>query len=100
MSRLALIVVAFDGDGRSSLTLCEQLRSAAPCADAPIIAVLVDDATIKPTQLPAVVGGWLYASQVGTELIARWQQLRGGDTAVVAGKTIESNHCAAARAAY
>ena len=77
---LSLIVIAFDGDGRSSLMLCEQLRLLPPCAEAPIIAVLVDDATIKPTQLPAVVNGWLYASQVGTELIARWQQLRSGDT--------------------
>ena len=74
---LALIVVAFDGDGRSSLTLCEQLRLLPPCTDAPILAVLVDDATIKPTQLPAVVSGWLYASQVGAELISRWHQLQG-----------------------
>jgi diguanylate cyclase (GGDEF)-like protein len=72
-----LIVVAFDGDGRSSLTLCEQLRLLPPCTDAPILAVLVDDATIKPTQLPAVVSGWLYASQVGAELISRWHQLQG-----------------------
>ena len=43
---LVLIVVAFDGDGRSSLTLCEQLRLLPPCADAPIIAVLVDDSRI------------------------------------------------------
>ncbi|WP_233590194.1 putative bifunctional diguanylate cyclase/phosphodiesterase [Dyella dinghuensis] len=81
---LALIVVAFDGDGRSSLTLCEQLRLLPPCTDAPILAVLIDDATIKPTQLPAVVGGWLYASQVGTELIPRWQQLQGGTVEAVA----------------
>jgi diguanylate cyclase (GGDEF)-like protein len=74
---LALIVVAFDGDGRSSLTLCEQLRLLPPCTDAPILAVLIDDATIKPTQLPAVVSGWLYASQVGAELISRWHQLQG-----------------------
>jgi diguanylate cyclase (GGDEF)-like protein len=74
---LALIVVAFDGDGRSSLTLCEQLRLLPPCTDAPILAVLVDDATIKPTQLPAVVSGWLYASQVGAELISCWHQLQG-----------------------
>ncbi len=84
---LALIVIAFDGDGRSSLTLCEQLRLLPPCAEAPIIAVLVDDATIKPTQLPAVVDGWLYASQVGTELIARWQQLRSGGTPVTPEKS-------------
>ena len=74
---LALIVVAFDGDGRSSLTLCEQLRLLPPCTEAPILAVLIDDATIKPTQLPAVVSGWLYASQVGAELISRWHQLQG-----------------------
>jgi hypothetical protein len=78
---LALIVVVFDGDGRASSTLCEQLRLLPPCASAPIIAVLVDDATIKPTQLPPVIGGWLYASQIGTELIARWQQLLSGKPA-------------------
>ncbi|MFK2899055.1 EAL domain-containing protein [Dyella jejuensis] len=72
---LALIVVAFDGDGRSGLMLCEQLRLLAPCVDAPIIAVLIDEATIRPTQLPEIVSGWLYASQIGTELIPRWQQL-------------------------
>jgi diguanylate cyclase (GGDEF)-like protein len=92
---LALIVVAFDGDGRSSLTLCEQLRLLPPCTEAPILAVLVDDTTIKPTQLPAVVGGWLYASQVGTELIPRWQQLQGGTQQVEeekpASKTISAS---------
>ncbi|RDS80433.1 EAL domain-containing protein [Dyella monticola] len=75
---LALIVVVFDGDGRSSSVLCEQLRLLPPCVDAPIIAVLLDDATVKPMQLPTMVGGWLYASQIGTELIPRWQQLRSG----------------------
>ena len=76
---LALIVLVVEGDGRASLTLCEQLKLLPPCTDAPIIAVLVDDTTIKPTQLPPIINGWLYASQIGTELIARWQQLRNGE---------------------
>ena len=75
---LALIVVVFEGDGRTSATFCEQLRLLPPCTDAPIIAVLLDDASIKPTQLPSAIAGWLYASQIGTELIPRWQQLHGG----------------------
>lgn len=75
---LALIVVVFEGDGRTSAMLCEQLRLLPPCTDAPIIAVLLDDVSIKPTQLPSTIASWLYASQIGTELIPRWQQLHGG----------------------
>ncbi|RUL79683.1 EAL domain-containing protein [Dyella choica] len=81
---LALIVVVFDGDGRAGVTVCEQLRLLPSCLDAPIIAVLIDDATVKPTQLPPMVDGWLYASQIGSELIARWQQLSGGKLKQVA----------------
>ena len=84
---LALIVVVFENDGRSSATLCEQLRLLPPCVDAPIIAVLLDDATLKPAQLPATVGGWLYASQISTELVARWQQLGHGTQAAAAVAT-------------
>jgi len=50
---LALIVMVFDGDGRASATLCEQLRLLPACADVPIIAVLLDEAAVKPSQLPA-----------------------------------------------
>jgi diguanylate cyclase (GGDEF)-like protein len=35
-----------------------------------------------------VVGGWLYASQVGTELISRWQQLQGGTQEEVVEKPV------------
>jgi DNA-binding response OmpR family regulator len=73
---LALIVVVFDGDGRAGTAICEQLRLLPSCTQAPIIAVLLDEATIRPSQLPSLVSGWLYASQIGSELMARWQQLR------------------------
>ncbi|MDO1528714.1 EAL domain-containing protein [Fulvimonas sp. R45] len=72
---LALMVVAFEGDGRAALACCEQLRRVPACADAPLIAVLAEGAAIRPAQLPAGVGDWLYAAQVERELVARWQRL-------------------------
>jgi len=73
---LALVVVALDGDARVALASCEQLRRIPACAEAPLIAVLLEDAPIRPAQLPAGVGDWLYAAQVGRELGARWQRLQ------------------------
>lgn len=70
---LSLIVLVFEGDGRSGTVQCEQLGLLPACANAPVIAVLADEALIKPNQLPTVIDGWLYASQIRTELISRWQ---------------------------
>src|SRR5690348_8850420 len=48
---LALVVVAFDGDAIEAQAACEQLRRIPACADAPMIAVLADGATVKPGEL-------------------------------------------------
>ena len=71
---LGLIVVVFGGDAIEAQACCEQLRRIPACADAPLIAVLAEDASIKPNQLPAGISGWLYASQVAQELVPRWRQ--------------------------
>ena len=71
---LGLIVVVFGGDAIEAQACCEQLRRIPACADAPLIAVLAEDAPIKPNQLPAGISGWLYASQVAQELVPRWRQ--------------------------
>ncbi|EIL94587.1 hypothetical protein UU5_11735, partial [Rhodanobacter sp. 115] len=73
---LTLMVVALEGDGRAALASCEQLRRIPACADALLIVVLTDGATIRPAQLPAGVGDWLHASQIASELGPRWQRLR------------------------
>jgi len=73
---LALVVVALDGDAVDAQANCEQLRRIPACVDAPMIAVLAEDATVKPAELPAGVSDWLYGSQVTLELVARWRRAR------------------------
>src|SRR5690242_12139599 len=73
---LALVVVAFDGDAIDAQTACEQLRRIPACAEAPMIAVLADSATVKPGELPTGISDWLYGSQVALELVARWRRAR------------------------
>ncbi|RDD83739.1 EAL domain-containing protein [Dyella tabacisoli] len=73
---ISLIVVVFAGDGRDALACVESLRHVPACADAPLIAVLTADAALKPSQLPAGVLDWLYASQIDSELVARWRWLQ------------------------
>lgn len=75
---LALIVVVFEGDGRSAVACCEQLRLMPACVDAPLLAVLADGVTFRPSQLPAGVNDWLQAAQLDKELLPRWQHLRRG----------------------
>jgi diguanylate cyclase (GGDEF)-like protein len=71
---LGLVVIAFEGDGRAALACCEQLRAIPACRVATLLAVLADGCTIGPEQLPADVSDWLYASQVDSELAARWKR--------------------------
>jgi CheY-like chemotaxis protein len=73
---LALVVVAFDGDAIDAQASCEQLRRIPACAQAPMIAVLADGATVKPAELPGGISDWLYASQVALELVVRWRRAR------------------------
>src|SRR5690349_20931041 len=73
---LMLVVVAFDGDAIDAQTACEHLRRIPACAGAPMIAVLADGATVRPSELPAGIADWLYGSQVELELVARWRRVR------------------------
>src|SRR5690242_5293125 len=82
---LALVVVAFDGDAIDAQTSCEQLRRMPACAEALMIAVLADGATVKPSQLPDGIADWLYGSQVALELVTRWRRARPPATPMQAG---------------
>ena len=73
---LALVVMVLDGDARDALASVEQIRRLPACAESPLIAVLTEDAAIRPAQLPAGVADRLYASQIDSELIARWRRLQ------------------------
>ncbi|WP_109125807.1 bifunctional diguanylate cyclase/phosphodiesterase [Dyella sp. C11] len=72
---LALIVIVFEGDGREGMAGIEVLSGVPACAGAPILAVLDDNAVLKPNVLPAGIADWLYASQIEHELLSRWQRL-------------------------
>ncbi|WP_329740534.1 EAL domain-containing protein [Dyella sp. A6] len=72
----ALIVMAFDGDVRTCLESYAQMRGIPGCADVPMVAVLADDAPIRPAQLPGGIDDWLHAGQVDRELGARCRRLR------------------------
>jgi diguanylate cyclase (GGDEF)-like protein len=73
---LALVVVTLDGDAVDARSSCEQLRRIPACADAPMIAVLSEEATVTPAELPAGLSDWLYGPQVALELVARWRRAR------------------------
>ncbi|HEY8586674.1 MAG TPA: EAL domain-containing protein [Rhodanobacter sp.] len=72
-SPLQLIVTVLDGDGQQAGSTCEQLRRLPGGADAPIIAVLSEEATLDATDLPGGVVAWLSAAQIGSELVSRWR---------------------------
>lgn len=74
---LNLVVMAFGGDEIDAGDGCEQLRRIPACAEAPLIAVLAEGATVRPAQLPGDVSDWLHEAQIGNELIARWRGLKG-----------------------
>lgn len=73
-SPLQLIVVVFDGDGQLARSCYEQLRRLPAGAQAPLIAVLANDASITPEYLPAGTVDWLHARQIGAELAPRWRR--------------------------
>jgi diguanylate cyclase (GGDEF)-like protein len=76
--QLSLMVVAFGGDEAEARSCCEQLRRIPACVDVPLLAVLADEATITPAQLPDGVSDWLHAAQIDAELLTRWQRIRPG----------------------
>ncbi|WP_426699770.1 EAL domain-containing protein [Rhodanobacter sp. Col0626] len=75
---LQLIVVVLTGDEQQARHSCEQLRRLPGGADTPLIAVLAEEATLNPADLPMGVSDWLSASRIGSELVARWRGSQGG----------------------
>ena len=75
---LQLMVMVFEGDDLQAKGSCEQLQRLPAGIDAPLIAVLTQDASCDPLELPAGVVDWLHAAQIGGELVARWRRWLAG----------------------
>jgi len=71
---LQLMVAVLGGDVQQTRNYCEQLRHLPGGTDAPLIAVLAEDAAINPADLPAGVVDWIHATQISAELVARWRR--------------------------
>jgi diguanylate cyclase (GGDEF)-like protein len=71
---LQLIVVVFAGDQRLAQSCCEQLRRLPGAADAPLIAVLAEDASFGAAEMPVGVIEWIHGTRVSAELVPRWQR--------------------------
>ncbi len=71
---LQLMVMVFEGDELQANSSCEQLRRLPAGLDAPLIAVLTQDASCDPLELSPGVVDWLHAAQIGSELVARWRR--------------------------
>ena len=71
---LQLMVMVFDGDDRQLKSSCEQLRHLPGGIDTSLIAVLTQDASCDPLELPVGVVDWLHAAQIGSELVVRWRR--------------------------
>ncbi|GGY19451.1 hypothetical protein GCM10008098_09700 [Rhodanobacter panaciterrae] len=76
---LQLMVVVLAGDEQQARNSCEQLRRLPGGADTPLIAVLAEDASFGPADLPAGIADWLSTAQIGNELVARWRRSQSGD---------------------
>jgi DNA-binding response OmpR family regulator len=71
---LQLMVVVFAGDEQQAKSCVEQMRRLPGGAGTPLIAVLSEEASFSPADLPAGIADWLSAEQIGTELLARWRR--------------------------
>ncbi len=71
---LQLLVLVLDGDDDAAHKSCEQLRRLPGASTTPLLVVLTEDAACVPAKLPAGVTDWLCATQIGTELVTRWQR--------------------------
>jgi len=76
---LQLMVMVLAGDERQARNSCEQLRRLPGGADTPLIAVLAEEASLSPADLPAGIADWLSATRIDTELVARWRRSQSGD---------------------
>ena len=70
---LQLMVLVLDGDQEQARSSCERLRCLPGASAAALIVVLTEQASCSPAELPPGITDWLYASQIATELLARWQ---------------------------
>ena len=71
---LQLLVLALDADEGQAQIGCEMIRRLPGCAEAPLIVVLADEASVDPADLPPGIIDWLSAAQIGTELVPRWRR--------------------------
>jgi diguanylate cyclase (GGDEF)-like protein len=76
LSSLQLIVTVFAGDAQQARNCCDQLRTLSGGAAIPLIAVVTEEASLDPSNLPIGVTDWLYASQIGAELLGRWRRFQ------------------------
>ena len=86
-----LVVLASDGDVTQTRQDVAALRAWTLCVDVPLMLILSEQAGLRPNDLPAGVSDWVYASQVGHELVDRWRKLERGMTAVVSSPMMASN---------
>jgi diguanylate cyclase (GGDEF)-like protein len=70
---LQLMVVVLSGDQAQATQCCEQLRRMPGGAEAPLIVVLSDEATVSPSDLPAGISEWISVAGIESELVARWR---------------------------
>lgn len=78
---LQLMVVVLAGDGQQARNNCEQLRRLPSAADTPLIAVLAEEASLSPADLPPGITDWLSGAQISSELVPRWRRSLAGNQA-------------------
>ena len=71
---LQLIVVVFSGDQRQAQACCEQLRQLPGADETPLMAVLSEEASFGPAEMPSGVLDWIHGKQINAELVVRWRQ--------------------------
>lgn len=77
---LQLIVLVLAGDAAQARADCEQLRRLSGCAHAALIAVLAEDSSLTPADLPDGIADWLHATQISSELIMRWRRSKNANS--------------------
>ncbi len=70
---LTLMVVAVGTDAGATRTLCAQLRRMPAASEASLLLVVDHDEAVTRASLPPGTSGWMHASRVEAELIARWR---------------------------
>ena len=73
---LQLIIAVLCGDEQQAQATCAQLHDLSGGAGTPLIAVITDETSFDPTDLPSAVSDWLHATQIKRELAARWRRLQ------------------------